>query len=239
MSEHFIICNGTKLWSIVEGDGIPVLLCLGGPGCADYLGPVADMINDIARVIRYEQRGCGRSEQIPPYDLDTDLRDIEGIRKYYGIDRWIVGGHSWGANLTFAYALTHRERVLGLINISGTGFQHDIDWRAAKEKGRQERGEKWPDAALNMNEEVMEQVFESWYDFIKTPDLLKKISQLDIPALFVYGKFDIRPFWPVLQLVNLMPKTQLKLMDAEHFMWLTQAEELRHILRSFIHSIHE
>ena len=238
MSEHFIFSNGVKLWSIIEGDGIPVLLCLGGPGCADYLGPVADMINDISRVIRYEQRGCGRSEQIPPYDLDTDLRDIEGIRKYYGIDRWIVGGHSWGANLAFAYALTHRERVLGLIYISGTGVQHDVDWGTSKEEGRQERGEKRPEA-FSLNEEVMRQVYESWYSFIKTPDLLKNISQLDVSSLFVCGKFDIRPFWPVLQLANLMPKAQLKLMDAEHFMWLTQAEELRHILRGFIHSIRE
>ena len=223
----------------MQGDGVPVLLCLGGPGCADYLGPVADMINDIARVIRYEERGCGRSDRTPPYCLDTDLQDMEAIREYYGIDRWIVGGHSWGANLASVYALTHREKTLGLINISGTGFQHDVDWIAAKEKGRQERGEQWPEAALNMNEEVTEQVFESWYDFIKTPDLLKNVSQLDIPALFIYGKFDIRPIWPVLQMVNLMPKAQLRILNGEHFIWLTQAEELKDLLRGFIQSIHE
>lgn len=239
MSEDFIDINGAKIWATTQGDGIPVLLCLGGPGCPDYLGPVADMIADIARVIRYEQRGCGRSDRTPPYNLDTDLQDMEVIREYYGADRWIVGGHSWGANLASAYALTHREKALGLINISGSGFQHDMDWRTEKERGRQERGERWPEAALDMNEEVMEQILESWYDFIKTPNLWKNISQLDVPALFVYGKQDIRPVWPVLQLASLMPNVRLKIMDGEHFMWLTQAEELERLLRGFIQSIHE
>ena len=239
MSEDFININGVKIWTTVQGDGVPVLLCLGGPGCADYLEPVGGMIDDIARVIRYEQRGCGRSDRTPPYDLDTDLRDIEAVREYYRVDRWIVGGHSWGANLAFAYALTHREKALGLINISGSGFQRDMDWWIEKQKGKQERGEKWPEAALNMNEEVMEQIFESWYDFIKTPDLLKNISQLDVPTLFVYGKQDIRPAWPVLQMANLMPEARLKIIDGEHFMWLTQAEELRRLLREFIQSFHE
>jgi len=238
MSENFITINGAKIWTVVQGNGVPVLLCLGGPGCADYLGPVAEMINDISRVIRYEQRGCGRSDRIPPYDMDTDLLDIEAIREYYGVNRWIIGGHSFGANLASAYALTHRERVLGLIHISGTGVQNDVDWWAAREEGRQERGERRPEA-FSLNEEVNKQVYKSWDDFIKTPDLLKNLSQLDIPALFVYGKFDFRPIWPVLQMANLMPKAQLKILDGEHFMWLTQAGELRHLLRGFIQSIHE
>jgi proline iminopeptidase len=212
---------------------------LGGPGCSDYLGPVAEMMNEVSRVIRYEQRGCGRSDRTPPFDIDTDLRDIEAIREYYRVDRWIVGGHSWGANLALAYALAHRDRVLGLIYLSGRGIQHDIDWRVAKEKGQQERGEKRPAASLERDVEVERQLIESWYSFIKTPDLWKKISQLDVPALFVCGKFDIRPVWPVLQLTNLMPNAQLKLMDGEHFMWLTQAEELKQILRKFVQDIHE
>ncbi len=28
----------------------------GGPGCCDYWGPVAAMMDDVAQVIRYEQR---------------------------------------------------------------------------------------------------------------------------------------------------------------------------------------
>jgi proline iminopeptidase len=237
MSEDFININGVKIWTATQGDGVPVLLCLGGPGCSDYLGPVADMISGISRTIRYEQRGCGRSDRIPPYDIDTELKDIEAIRDFYGVDRWIVGGHSWGANLALAYALAYREKVLGLIYISGPGIQHDIDWSVAKEKGRQERGEKRPAASLEGDEEVQRQLIESWNDFIKTPDLWKNISQLDVPALFVYGKQDIRPVWPVLQLANLMPSVQLRIMDGEHFMWLTQAEELKSFLREFIQGI--
>jgi proline iminopeptidase len=237
MSENYIISHGAKLWSYTEGKGMPVLLCLGGPGCSDYLGPVAEMISGVSQPIRYEQRGCGRSDRIPPYDIDTELRDIEAIRVYYGIDRWIVGGHSWGANLALAYAMAHRQNVLGLIYLSGPGIQHDIDWGAAKEKGRQERGEDRPAESLEWDEEVQKQLRESWYDFIKIPELWKKISQLDIPALFVHGRQDIRPIWPVLQLANMMPNARIEIMDGEHFIWLIQADELGRVLRGFIKSI--
>jgi len=237
MSEHYIISQGAKLWSITEGEGVPVLLCLGGPGCSDYLGPVAELIKGVSRAIRYEQRGCGRSGRLPPYDIDTELSDIEAVREYNGVDRWIVGGHSWGANLALAYAMAHQKNVLGLIYLSGPGLQHDIDWGAAREKSRQERGEKRPPESLEWDEEVKKQLSESWYSFIKKPDLWKDISRLDIPALFVYGRQDIRPIWPVLQLANIMPNARLEIMDGEHFMWLTHADELGRILRGFIKSI--
>ena len=37
-----------------------MLMFNGGPGCDDYLGLVAEMIDDMCRVIRFEPRGCGR-----------------------------------------------------------------------------------------------------------------------------------------------------------------------------------
>lgn len=42
-----------------------------------------------------EQRGGGRSDPSGPYDIETCLADLENIRNYYNVDRWIIGGHSW------------------------------------------------------------------------------------------------------------------------------------------------
>ncbi len=237
MSEHFVMSHGARLWTTVEGDGTPLLLCLGGPGCSDYLGPIAEMIRSVSRAIRYEQRGCGRSDRLPPYDMDAEISDMEAIREHYGVGRWIVGGHSWGANLALAYTMAHRDRVLGLIYISGPGIQHDIDWAAAKEKGRQARGEERPAASLERDEDVSSRMAESWNSFIKAPDLWQKISKIDVPVILVYGKQDIRPAWPVLQLANLMPNARMEFMEGTHFMWLTHAEDLGRLLRGFIRSV--
>ena len=57
------------------------------------------------------------------------VEDLETIRDALGVERWIVGGHSWGASLALQYALSHLERTLALVYISGTGI--GLDWNRA------------------------------------------------------------------------------------------------------------
>ena len=232
--EEYVVSNNAKIWTAVRGNGIPLFLCNGGPGSADYLGPVAEMIDDLAKIIRFEQRGCGRSAPDPPYHLESCLSDIENIHKHYRIQKWIIGGHSWGANLALAYALTHWQHVLGLIYLSGSGIQHDRDWSDAYKKRREEKGEKMPDNILPGNDEVNRQGNASWYHFIKKPELLRQISEFKTPSLFVNGRFDIRPSWSAEQIANLMPDASFKNIDAEHYLWLYQPDHLKRLLRSFI-----
>ncbi len=88
-TEVFVTSRGARLWTVRQGQGYPVMLLNGGPGCCDYLGPVAGMIDDMAQVIRFEQRGCGRSEPAPPYDLESSLRDSWSIRgKIVALQVW-------------------------------------------------------------------------------------------------------------------------------------------------------
>ena len=114
--------DGVRLWAIDEGTGTPLVLCHGGPGLWDYLGPVSSMVNDRARVVRWDQRGCGRSGPSRRHTLAGYVDDLEAIRLDYGFDAWIVGGHSWGASLALAYALQHPDRTQAVVYISGTGI---------------------------------------------------------------------------------------------------------------------
>jgi proline iminopeptidase len=61
MQERTIAVNGADLWVAEQGTGRPLVLCTGGAGLCDYLGPVAAMVEDLARVYRFDPRGCGRS----------------------------------------------------------------------------------------------------------------------------------------------------------------------------------
>ncbi len=111
--ENFIENDGVKLWTKITGnnEGNYIMLCNGGPGSPDYLAPVAQMIDDMANIIRFEQRACGRSTIDYNCDINTTISDLEHIRKFYGISKWIIGGHSWGANLALAYALKYPEKT--------------------------------------------------------------------------------------------------------------------------------
>ena len=120
--EQILPINGVQLWTAVGGEGTPTVLCHGGPGGYDYLAPVADMISDVCRVVRYDQRGSGRSQPVGPYDVSTFVDDLEGLRKHFNFERWVVGGHSWGACLALAYAVRFPAQTMAVLHIAGTGI---------------------------------------------------------------------------------------------------------------------
>lgn len=99
-----------------------MVLCHGGPGLWDYLAPVASMVEDLCTVHRYDQRGGGRSPSGRSLTVDGFVADIDDIRRHFGYDRFIVGGHSWGASLALFYALTFPERISAIVYLNGTGL---------------------------------------------------------------------------------------------------------------------
>ncbi len=112
---------GASLWTVHHGHGFPLVLCHGGPGDWDYLGAVAEMIDDLVTVYRYDQRACGRSTGEPPYTVAKAIADLEALRIHWKIPQWIVAGHSWGAELARAYSLAYPERAKALIYMAAAG----------------------------------------------------------------------------------------------------------------------
>lgn len=115
-----------------EPDGIPILFVHGGPGagCLPYHRTFFDP--EIYRIILFDQRGCGRS--IPHAELEGNntqalVQDMERIREFLGIERWVLFGGSWGSTLSLVYAETHPEKVMGLI-LRGIFLcrPQEIDW---------------------------------------------------------------------------------------------------------------
>ncbi|MEA2662353.1 MAG: proline iminopeptidase [Chloroflexota bacterium] len=122
MTESFVDVNGCRTWTATVGSGPPVVLVHGGPGICDYTGPVAAMLSDRYSVRRYEQRGCGRTAAVPPYDMATLVADLESLRAGWHDERVRLIGHSFGASLAFLYASEHPERVERLVLWCGTGI---------------------------------------------------------------------------------------------------------------------
>ncbi len=70
------------------------------------------------RIIIFDQRGCGQST--PHAELSENktwdlIEDIEKIRKYLDIEKWVVFGGSWGSTLSLSYAIKYPNKCKGLI----------------------------------------------------------------------------------------------------------------------------
>ena len=141
MRERYVRSGEARLWTCSTGAGTPFLMFNGGPGCDDYLAPVAAMIDDLCEVIRFEPRGCGRSDWDGRYDVETLFGDAEAVRAAYGIESCIVGGHSFGPSAALAYALRYPGRALGILGIAGGNVVNDRTWSAAYHRNLSHVGE--------------------------------------------------------------------------------------------------
>ncbi len=158
-----------------------------------------------------------------PHILAVAVRDLEDLRQALGLDRWVVLGHSWGADLALAYSLAHCESVASIVSFAGTGIQNDRDWHAAYEARLSEE----PHGDYQQSQGVHRQLIDEWRDFIKTPDLLARLAALQTPITFLHSANDIRPGWPAQQLANLVPRGRyLELAGAPHEAWLTHHDAL-------------
>jgi proline iminopeptidase len=131
--------DGGRLWVAVTGAGDPLVLCHGGPGLWDYFDDVAEILRGAARVIRWDQRGCGRSQRRGPYTVARSVADLDAVRDQLAGPRTALLGHSWGAHLALRYALDHPGRVSHLIYVSGTGIDPDRGWHPHYERNLRRR----------------------------------------------------------------------------------------------------
>ena len=234
-SDRYVRSGTARLWTTSSGRGTPLLLFNGGPGCDDYLAPVAAMIDDLCQVIRFEPRGCGRSDWDGNYDVETLVNDAEAIRQEYDAGRLIVAGHSAGPDFALAYALRHPSRVIGLIGIAGGRLVNDREWHAAYVRGLEEVGEDHGGVEFDADPDVNPQGNESGKESMRRPTILREIADLLVPAVFINAEKDIRPNWPTQQLAALLPKGMyVEILGAAHHIWLTHSEQLRDELRKAV-----
>ncbi len=113
-------------------DGVPVLFLHGGPGGGS--SPEHRRFFDPAffRAVLFDQRGAGASTPVGETSGNTTqqlIEDIERLREYLGIERWLVFGGSWGSTLGLAYGQAHPSRCLGfLLRGIFLGRPSEIDW---------------------------------------------------------------------------------------------------------------
>lgn len=117
--ERYVALDGVDLFVRDVGAGTPLVVLHGGPDFDHtYLLPELDVLADACRLIYYDQRGRGRSAahvQAADVGIESEVADLDELRRSLGLDSIAVLGHSWGALLAMEYAARHPRHVSHLI----------------------------------------------------------------------------------------------------------------------------
>ncbi len=112
--------NGNHLELEVLGDDpvLPVMIVHhGAPGLGSRDEPKKGYgaFRDRLRVVVFDARGSGASEGEPPLTHAQWVDDVEAIRQWMGVERFVMAGGSYGGFIAMEYAIRHPRRLSALI----------------------------------------------------------------------------------------------------------------------------
>ncbi|HYF61884.1 MAG TPA: alpha/beta fold hydrolase, partial [Herpetosiphonaceae bacterium] len=145
MSEGFVETNGIRLHYLDRGAG-PAMLLLPGlsANARAFDGLVAAGLTDHFRVIAPDLRGRGLSDRPASYTLAEHAADVLGLLDALGLERVILGGHSFGGLMTLFLAAQAPERFPRLIVLDAALRLAGAATRAAIQPSLVRLGQTWP-----------------------------------------------------------------------------------------------
>lgn len=129
MTSNYISTNGIQLHYLdFEGTGPTLILTHGLSANAHaFDGLIAAGLAPTFRVISVDLRGRGLSDKpITGYTMKEHAEDIIGLMDALGIEKSIIGGHSFGALLTFYLAFHYPNRIEKLILLDAAARLHPL-----------------------------------------------------------------------------------------------------------------
>ncbi len=117
---YFTAADGVRLFYRKVGSGKNLVVLLhGGPGSnMNAVWPDLEPLAKEHTVLMYDQRGGGRSEIVKDaakLKYSDHVRDLEALRKQFGLKRMLLVGESWGSGLAALYAMEYPHRVSRLL----------------------------------------------------------------------------------------------------------------------------
>ncbi len=126
--------DDNKIYIEVSGkkDGIPVIFIHGGPG-GHCRSEHHSLFNpEVFQSIIFDQRGCGKSSPYRSLSGNTTnnlVDDIEKIRNFLNLKKFLIVGGSWGATLALKYSIKYSKNILGILLRSVfLGTMSEIQW---------------------------------------------------------------------------------------------------------------
>lgn len=164
----FVTVNGVRLFVEVLGPKLagvgprvverPTVVALhGGPTDHAHMLPIVASLSEVAQVVLYDHRGCGRSEPGDPalWNMAQWGDDVRGLCDALGIEKPIVIGHSFGGYVAQSYAIRHPGHAARLV-FAGTGPRFDpaLSAEGFRRQGGDAAAEAWAAFAANPGPET-------------------------------------------------------------------------------------
>lgn len=165
---------GGELYFEAEGDGVPVVLVHGLALDARMWDDQVPALKDIARVVRYDVRGFGRSTR----DADTSYShadDLWSLMDHVELDKPVLVGLSMGGRVVVEATLAAPERVRALVLLDAV--LDGVAWDADSAGGMRAIGE-------GLRAGGLEAAKAAWlrHEFFvpaqRTPDLARRLAEM-------------------------------------------------------------
>ena len=242
----------TDLWYDETGDGPPLVLLHEGVVDSRVWGPVVPLLAERYRVIRYDQRGYGRSPMPDgPYSVVADLASVLDAA---GVDEAALVAASRGGAIALTTAVERPERVSALVLLGSglPGASLNVDW-TPEQIARWEQAEAdddWPAMAeldmeawapMGADAELRAMFLENAVgsnseDPATDEPIAERVSGIAAPTLVITGGRDVRGINEIGdRLAREIPGAQSAVIEeADHMIPWRAPEELSHLILDFL-----
>ena len=252
--------DGASIYWESVGSGSPLMMVAGLGGVATYWTPQAKTFSQDYQVILHDQRGTGRSSQIPVKSVEQMADDAVAVMDAAGVKQTLYLGHSTGGAIGVALALKYPERIAGLIiNAStthGDAYRHKLLGlrKTLLEMGRPDAYASYttlllyPHWYINQHHESLmadearavqsmgcADAQASRLDAILNFDPRAQLPQLNVPTLVLCARDDIlTPLYFSEEYAALIPNAQFVILETGgHAASRTVTTQYDQIVRSF------
>jgi proline iminopeptidase len=217
----FLTINGCKHFLEDSGPkGAQAILTMhGGGGMGDSrakrtaFGP----LDDTYRVITYDARGCGQSEEAGEPSYEQWCADAEAIRIELGLGKVIVAGGSSGGFLALEYALRYPDNLAALIlrGTGATGSDYDLLTTMVKEAGipvHWDAFERYWTGTVTSDEDMKEALWEFYELYPAKGTWDPVIGRQKLDDLYFHHRthnFTIQHNWPNWDLRSRLPEIKV------------------------------
>jgi pimeloyl-ACP methyl ester carboxylesterase len=243
----------TELWYDESGEGSPVVLLHEGVVDSRIWEPVVPLLAERHRVVRYDQRGFGRSPMPDgPYSVVDDLVSVLDAAE---IDRAALVACSRGGGIALTAAVERPERVSALVlvgsGLPGYGVQI-VDW-SPEQIARWEKADAADDfeamaeldmeawAPMGVDAELramfVENAVGSNGEHATTDEpVAERVGEIAAPTLVITGGRDVPGINQVGDLLarRIPGARQAVIEEADHMIPWRSPEELSHLILDFI-----
>ncbi len=157
-----------------EPTGIPIVFLHGGPGSGIEADHRRFFDPKKYRIILFDQRGCGKSTPHICLTNNTTadlIHDMEKIRKFLHVDKWILFGGSWGATLALLYAQNYPTKVSSMV-LRGVflGRKLELDWLFKDGGVSKFFPDHWQQFLGHLPDAKRDDALQTYYDLIQGTD---------------------------------------------------------------------